>query len=257
MLLVLPDSLIGRDEEFVRQSITERLPAILISVISKHTLTSAQQQRIQHIADELAAETFVVENIDASDGGSDWSSYGETGKNALDVGWFFFENYLYRLLLRETEYFSNRLDPFRTHKLEALSVGINGLALPEKNTFRAFIEAALWGNRADLSISAGKVQSAFGKNQHLLVDHDCVLPACGVITYILDNCGAELLNDLLLVHFLLMSDLVVHLHSKSAPVFVSDAIVNDVYEHIDTISSKFPIIGLKLREALSSGKLIM
>ena len=51
------------------------------------------------------------------------------------------------------------------------------------------------------------------------------------VTIILDNCGLELVSDLVLVDALLATDMcdVVHLHCKADPVFVSDVMWKDIF----------------------------
>lgn len=94
------------------------------------------------------------------------------------------------------------------------------------------------------------------------------------LTIVLDNCGQELLCDLRFVDALLQAGLgwAVTLQCKAWPVFVSDALPNDVVEHIDWMSAggggagvapedgdggaaACASLGRRLRESLSSGAL--
>jgi hypothetical protein len=71
--------------------------------------------------------------------------------------------------------------------------------------------------------------TADGSQPHKL-KHDSVR-----VVIVLDNCGPELLQDLRLVDVLLQlfnGSLVVELHAKCHPVFVSDALIEDVLTHI-------------------------
>jgi hypothetical protein len=58
------------------------------------------------------------------------------------------------------------------------------------------------------------------------------------IIIVLDNCGIELLSDLKLASFLLTCGYSVELHCKAYPVFVSDAILMDVVQHMDWLRSQ-------------------
>jgi len=79
-------------------------------------------------------------------------------------------------------------------------------------------------------------------------------PAQSTVIIILDNCGAELLNDLRLVHYL-MKKFRVELHVKSHPTFVSDATEEDVVWHIEHCSAlpSLAQMAKDLTQAMSGG----
>ncbi|XP_020373813.1 damage-control phosphatase ARMT1 isoform X1 [Rhincodon typus] len=108
------------------------------------------------------------------------------------------------------------------------------------------MQVALWGNKCDLSISAGQDNSqSFNplttleslKPFILVDDSECVWEllinkkknktsetTCTRIDIVLDNSGFELVTDLILADFLITSGLadVIHFHGKNIPWFVSD-----------------------------------
>jgi hypothetical protein len=216
------------------------------------------------------------------------------GKTMQQVDTLLLENLFYRHLLDACEYWDNNeemsaaeCDPFRFHKAEALSQALlstfqNVATLRSayyanssgavsstlsKNpkitaaTLRSILLLDLWGNRADLSLSAGKVElelelshdAATNSNSSartmLLADDIDVLWTSAVfqaggskdrnIAIVLDNCGLELCTDLVLCEMLLSSGAAatVTLYAKEHPVFVSDAMCHDVHQHIAALSN--------------------
>jgi len=279
MRLVLPHALCGRcDDEFVRRSVEVRLPDILDHVVEKNgsALSETAALQISTLAKEIRNGTHEIQPLDASDGGPDWTSYCSlrVGQNAMDVDWFFLENYAYRVLMRATDYFTNKVDPFKPHKIEALESALASLQPVEQSkieldaaSFAAFVHNALWGNQVDLSFSSGKVAEG-EMDRHLVLDDTAQVwdrifgqtkDSVQSICYILDNCGAELLNDLLLLDLLLthLPGLKCHVHAKFYPVFVSDALPEDVTFHIDALknSEVHAAAGQRLHDAVTIGRL--
>uniref|UniRef100_UPI0037E79298 damage-control phosphatase ARMT1 n=1 Tax=Semicossyphus pulcher TaxID=241346 RepID=UPI0037E79298 len=118
--------------------------------------------------------------------------------------------------------------------------------------FNKLLQVSLWGNKCDLSISAGQdnsqktspIDSLDSLRPFILVDDSNMVwstlmsiqrpgqpektPA-GRVDIVLDNAGFELVTDLILADFLVSSGLVreVHFHGKSIPWFVSDVTAHD------------------------------
>lgn len=113
---------------------------------------------------------------------------------------------------------------------------------------------SLWGNKCDLSISAGKdnsqktdvVDSLSSMQPFILVDDSDVIwstftsaksqrppdnSAGCRLDIVLDNASFELITDLVLADFLVYTGIVreVRFHGKSFPWFVSDVTVNDFH----------------------------
>ncbi|XP_062406070.1 damage-control phosphatase ARMT1 isoform X2 [Sardina pilchardus] len=113
------------------------------------------------------------------------------------------------------------------------------------------LQVSLWGNKCDLSISAGQensqkgspLDSLDGLRACVLVDHSeqvwsVLAAACGDgrgqrspvrVDVVLDNAGFELVTDLVLADFLIASGVAteIRFHGKSFPWFVSDVTARD------------------------------
>ena len=224
------------------------------------------------------------------------------GKKLMNISTFFLENYFYRRILDAVLYWENKIDPFTLHKSELIdssyepfkkifdrvsscrkagnSIVINNdcgakynenkASLDQKQFFRMLLHYQLWGNRADLSLSAGAtdVPSANKEAVSLLVDDsDSVLDMLMVdegknanrkVIIVLDNCGLELLCDLLFANSLLTDGVCeqVELHCKSTPVFVSDALGKDIQQTIVWLKSNgFASLSSSLHTSIEEGKL--
>jgi uncharacterized protein with ATP-grasp and redox domains len=132
-------------------------------------------------------------------------------------------------------------------------------------SFDNLVLCCLWGNRSDLSLSSGAVDSkvASGAAGRLLVNHvrevesylDKQPGDCEIIL-VLDNCGAELLADLrLALH--LTTKFRVTLHVKAHPVFVSDATPRNVDQHLARLHEAGSPLAILLQRALDSNRLMV
>ncbi|XP_077443438.1 damage-control phosphatase ARMT1 [Stigmatopora argus] len=120
--------------------------------------------------------------------------------------------------------------------------------------FNKLLQVSLWGNKCDLSISAGvdnsqkasPIESLAAFKLFILVDDSDSLWSTLVtarqqaqsgksrsvrVDFVLDNAGFELVTDLVLADFLLSSGLAqeIRFHGKSFPWFVSDVTVEDFH----------------------------
>lgn len=180
--------------------------------------------------------------------------------------WLYVECYMYRAI-NEAIALSQCLttfDPFGAQKLSALlssndamctltsylDEGVQGPASFEK--FADFLQISLWGNKCDLSISAGienyqklsPVAQLASLQSNILVNdiHHVWQTLCEArdaskstpsqkvrLDVILDNAGFELFTDLVLVDYLLQVGLVdeVHFQLKAMPWFISDVVRRD------------------------------
>ncbi|KAK6182679.1 hypothetical protein SNE40_010306 [Patella caerulea] len=116
--------------------------------------------------------------------------------------------------------------------------------LSENLLFQQFLQVSLWGNKCDLSISAGMDnaqtscildQLQFLKDNILINDSSQIWNYINTkkggsrIDIVLDNAGFELVTDLCLAEFLLSAGLAksIHFHGKAMPWFVSDVTSTD------------------------------
>ncbi|CAL1533213.1 unnamed protein product [Lymnaea stagnalis] len=188
----------------------------------------------------------------------------------FDSAWLWMECYLYRRIY-EASLLSNKLkgfDVFLEQKqaaflnsykaissltmylLNALEdLDITTLELNRTQYFTEFLQVSLWGNKCDLSISAGNdnhqehcpLEQLTKLKPNLLIDNTDVVYQVltkalekrngqpGLVDIILDNAGFELVTDLCLAEFLIASGLVakIHFHVKAIPWFVSDVTEQD------------------------------
>ncbi|OLP81075.1 Subtilin transport ATP-binding protein SpaT [Symbiodinium microadriaticum] len=155
-------------------------------------------------------------------------------------------------------------DPFETVKLEAPAPQASSEA-PGSKARREALEASLlrslWGNQADLSLSAGEVTSVSGEQlENLVSDHRSealdLLLASKKVVVVMDNYGLEVLCDLVLVDAILsLTDAAVSLHVKDAPVFVSDVTDKDVPKVLKWLETRLPELAERLKVHLGTGRL--
>ena len=169
-------------------------------------------------------------------------------------------------------------DPFAKQKADSL-VGAKGAfakmlaeGLHETSDLKPLVATSLWGNLADLSVSAGAVLvspeaassgSSLGSTMMLADDSaalcEALLECRGkVVVLILDNCGLECVSDLLLVDGLLriVEPSRVTLHVKDRPVFVSDVTVPDVQPTLSWLAAQGGMeVSARLSAALEDGRL--
>lgn len=116
---------------------------------------------------------------------------------------------------------------------------------------KLLLKISLWGNKCDLSISSGNMQSFDGNpataikdlEANVLLDQSDELVACvnrqgsKLIDLVLDNVGFELISDLCLADFLVSSHLAnrVRLRVKDQPWFVSDTMIHDIHWTMDEL----------------------
>jgi uncharacterized protein with ATP-grasp and redox domains len=166
-------------------------------------------------------------------------------------------------------------DPFAEQKARALKaaeasfVATIGPRADDLPNLHAAFSFSLWGNRGDLSLSAGKVLASAAEAgdvsdaSALLVDDrneaiEALNQPNAHVVIILDNVGAELLADLFLVDTLLRGGVKsVTLHAKISPTFVSDATIPDVWGHVAWLESRIPTLSQRLRSFADAGSLMV
>ena len=257
----LPEQLRGDTPgTFTTYSVTDRLPEIAI-----RTAQDLPEERRAGLVELAAAITKGrIEPVDPA--GPETQQWTEHVAPYVDmawteVPWFFAEYYFYRRVLDAVGYWTTEEDPYGTQKQLGLAQGIQSARsmiadLDQSYAAGAAIadvlgratDAALWGNRADLSLWPAESDAATAVEadaERLLTDHrsmavdeltDRLPPPVAIV---LDNVGAELVADLILADILLRSDVAsrVVLDVKTYPVFVSDGTTSDVTQTIDRMSA--------------------
>jgi hypothetical protein len=209
----------------------------------------------------------------------------QPGRTWLDAVWFFAETFFYRRLLEAVRYFQpgpwKGIDPFAKPKRAHDRMAVLQLAaswgrlvgVEPSVVFEVLLHSCLWGNRADLSYQAVLAHARGGladseERRHLLIDHTETarsLLTCGLqrVAFVNDNSGMELLNDLALADFLLVQGWAeqVVFHLKDHPLFVSDAMPQDVFALIGLLKAAgdvaMPALGMRLDKHLAAGRLLL
>lgn len=246
---------------FAHNTLKARVPRILRDTIEANSFPPDILANLEGLYAELTTGVVRPLHEDAADAG-EWNrlSAEHFGHSWLDVPWYWAEAYFYRLVLEATGYFQpgpmHEFDPFAITKRREWAPGaapaavervLANLAEDPQERFEQLMHASLWGNRTDLSYMVaahlGATAAPADERRNLLVDDwsDVLVylaqhegSKVGIIT---DNAGTELLMDVVLADFLLVTDLAseVHLHLKPQPFYVSDAMIRDLAEGIDAL----------------------
>ena len=161
----LPPALAASDgsHTFTYDSVQRRLPLIIESVIESNAYDAATVGALRGLAGEIAAGAPLKPLVAASD---EWTAALTpclaAGDTWFSAPWFLVENYLYKRMLELTDGPSGGADPFAAQKRASLEGSASafqgmlaaGLAEGEVQMER-LVATALWGNLADLSLSAG------------------------------------------------------------------------------------------------------
>ncbi len=205
-----------------------------------------------------------------------WASQYEPhqGDTWHDSRWFFSETYAFRLILDACRYWQHGRDPFwHTKKAELDSAAAFAPVLHfdsrgriEGDSGRTRLSRALqlatWGNRADLSFSAGaEPDRDHGTEEQLIVNHtaECmkqlVEAPASTVHLVTDNSGAELAGDLVLIRELVRLGHDVVCHVKAHPTYVSDTTVADFHYFLtraaSSVSKAVQTIAYDIQQALS------
>ncbi|XP_014486883.1 PREDICTED: protein-glutamate O-methyltransferase-like isoform X2 [Dinoponera quadriceps] len=217
-----------------------------------------------------------LNDFTSNDEAEEWNKYLE---HRIDIEgeiptwfntiWLYCECYMYRVLAQEISLTVklSRYDPFEDEKQANFIQSIGSISAlgsyvrhilctcwpendlqTEKEEFRKLLNVSLWGNRCDLSLSAGSDASQSGDPLEVLeslkenilsndweqvwnILRDKNEAECVTIDIVLDNAGYELFTDLCLAAFLIVKNLTikVRFYVKKYPWYVSDATLHDFY----------------------------
>ena len=272
----LPAPMLGLEPgSFAEKTLTIRLPDIARRVINQNRLSDEAVARLNTLVTDLPNGLIRPLQDPGSPDMDEWKNWQEPllNKSWLENPWFASEMFFFRRILAETGFYQPgpgyRDDPYRFEKTSSFSVGMpevlfacatfenaglkpRGGGPQVKEKLASLLRQAVWGNQADLSIFpviAGRPKQQL-ENQsqaHILVDQseiavEYILQAsknANRIDFILDNCGMELVYDLLLADLFLKYGLAeqVRLIAKPHPTYVSDSTVEDVCNTIMQMAS--------------------
>lgn len=260
--LPIPNPLRGAEPgTFAHRTITRRMPEIGRRTIAEGNFEPEITARLEALVNDLPNGQIRLLDDPAAPDLDAWHMYIKPyeGQTWLEAPWFFVETYFYRRILEASGFFQpgpwQGADPYAYQKgqgllqarlaLEPFEDELSPEALKRPVGLDRLLHLDLWGNQADLSMwPAGGEKGApgGGKDEHLLRDDIPIIVEHihnhpGRLDIILDNTGAELAFDFMLVDGLLRSGPVteVHLWAKSHPTFVSDATVEDVRQALEDL----------------------
>jgi len=285
------------EDVFTWDTITKRMPKIMDSVLDTLPASLAGEagllEGVKRLQEEMreGAPLKLLEATGPWVGAEEWNrdlaGFLERGEGWHEAPWWVVENYMYKRLLQElarcgTE--AAAYDPFEPQKTKALAASTSALeaslrplmdlvaaaeAMPaghedRRAALQAALMRSLWGNQADLSLSAGKIESAGGGAPGEVISDNTDV-ALGLldqaagrpIVIVLDNHGLEVLCDLVLVDAILRlaGPSSVSLHVKDAPVFVSDVTEADVPVILDWLGERDAALAGRLRAGMADGRL--
>ncbi len=240
--------------------LTERHPALIEATRRAYPYPPEIDAALVRFTDEImhgAVTPLPSDDSDADDWNQHWN-HGYIGRPWTSLPWLQAESYFYRRLLDTVRYFEpgpwRGVDPFAPAKRDDLSASAVDDELasydrlagrPVRQRFLAFVQAALWGNRADLGFNVSRPAAAGRAAVSTLVIDDrpafweyVLQTPRANIGLIADNAGRELIPDLMLVDLLLHGGFAdrVTLHLKPYPYFVSDAVGADVDAALDRMA---------------------
>ncbi|TVR32065.1 MAG: protein-glutamate O-methyltransferase family protein [Spirochaetaceae bacterium] len=266
---------------FAWNTMQQRLPQNIRNIIeSNPDLTAADSSRLAELAQQISSgQPIPAPTLPAPDYQEWLEQYlPHAGEHWHDTEWFFGETYAFRLILDACRYWEHARDPFFYVKQAEYDADVvyepvrvfadmqdRQPAATVESMIRA-LHAAVWGNRSDLSFSAGaELNRQRGDAELLIVNDDSaaadmLLGAGGPVHIVMDNSGAELAGDLVLALELIRHtavDLVLHL--KIHPTYVSDTTVADFHHFVrsarNSRDARISDYGNALHNAFEQGRI--
>lgn len=284
------------EDAFTWDTVTVRMPKIMDSVLESLPEALAADEAllagVRALQQEMR-EGAPLRELQATGPWVNAESWNEDLKAAIaeglgwhDAGWWLVENYMYKRLLEvlapADAGAGASYDPFTPQKQGALKAAEKALqesltplmelttaaeetsasSAERRTALQAAVLRSLWGNQADLSLSAGKVlagdQGGLMISDHMALATELLEGSAGKqVAIVLDNHGMEVLCDLVLVDALFRAGNVasVTLHVKDSPVFVSDVTAADVPGILQWLEEQDSPLASRLRSFMDDGKL--
>jgi hypothetical protein len=270
--------IISSASPFAADVFAKRHPALIERLTGAWPIGPEQKQALADLAQENV-DGVIRPLPDSAVDAELWRGWGSDfyGRRWVDVPFLWAESFFYRRLLETVRFFEHGpwqgidlFAPFKQIELagEVVSAEIAALDdianLTTAERGQTLLLSSLWGNRADLAlqITAGRGVEASGlvaddseQLWELLGSH----PG-GSIAVVADNAGSEMIADLVLIDYLLTSDLAdcVTLHVKPLPYYVSDATLADVASCLRELllgKGEAHAVGKRLRDSAATGRL--
>ena len=267
MIEKYPKILLNKPNSFAQFTFTKRFPKVLNDVIASNLFSNEVMMQLKKLNQDLS--TLSITRLKhPSQETYLWNEfYNLYLNNTLsELPFFEAEVYFYALINQLVNYEEFKQDPFAQVKRNELTnqrdyfKHILEQVAQHKLNLENVIFLSLSGNKADLS----QLYQSKNNKLTLLINHikplTQQLKKCNSMSVILDNAGTELFTDLIFAHFLIENSLMdqVHLHFKLKPIFVSDALVSDLYSLLDFIEQigdqKF---SLSIKNFIGNGKMVL
>lgn len=277
---------------FAWNTVNARFPTNVRNVIEANPDYPARTRaQLAALADSMAGNTRMPEPPFGGFDADAWQALYEPyrGDHWHATEWFFAETYAFRLLLDACDYFGTLRDPYAPFKQAELD---SGAAFEPLRAYGAYLaragvsatvavqdtvaepslahdllhhalHACTWGNRADLSFSAGGVvDRSAGDAELLIVNDDAAAVRLlrqratrGPVHIVMDNSGAELAGDFVLADALHRGlGVSVVFHPKLYPTYVSDTTVVDLHRFLDH-ADRHPDVAVRELSAVTRARL--
>ncbi|MEV4644574.1 damage-control phosphatase ARMT1 family protein [Saccharopolyspora sp. NPDC049357] len=271
-------SLIGIGEvgSFGWRVFHERHPVMIERLCAAHPFGPDVREALSALLRESTEGVVEPLEDDAPDRGvwAEWIA-DQVGRPWAETSFLWAESYFFRKLLAATGFFApgpwRGVDPFAPMKRAELHNAATAETLKALDELphlgdaerdAAVVQAAVWGNQADLAFQLST--DASGATSGLVAGSPeefwSLFGAPGVVHLVADNAAGELAADLVLIDRLLTTgraDRVV-LHVKPGPYYVSDATPTDVLEvlhHLCGLGGESAQVGDRVENALRAGEI--
>jgi len=225
---------------------------------------------------EMQTSKPIVDLVDGVGNADVWNDYlkdqkmNEKNPSWFSSAWLWVECYMYRRITQALNMTGveqlKGLDYFRQQKEDGYHGSLPSMVqlgswlvsqlsslTPDmyQKTWGTLVQVCLWGNKCDLSISAGDRAVASGDpvaalqilQENILTDSkeeawQYMVDKAGIVDIVMDNSGFELFTDLCLADFLVSSGVAaqVRMRVKDQPWFVSDTTIPDITWTINQLS---------------------
>jgi hypothetical protein len=260
---------------FARYSMQERVPRIARDVLDRNPdYPAAIRQSVERIARDIEQDATVPPPRPPAPDVQAWAAAHKehAGETWLGTEWFYAEVAFYREIAHACRFWETGRDPFSPAKEEELagerpwSRLENALAAVQgarEQRVAALLEAALWGNRVDLSYTVAASREHRQEDDLLADQRSDALPFLvrpGAFVHVVaDNTGTELALDVALAGAVLEEPTArVAMHLKMQPMFVSDAIAADVWRLLERMQhrgGRVRSLADRLRGCFAAGRL--
>lgn len=264
---------------FARHTIARRAPAIVWQVIERNShFEPAIKVALEALAHDMETDAPITMFPPPAPDYDQWSEWFEphAGATWQNAQWWFAEVFMYRRIIAAVRWWETGRDPFAPVKDVALASPALWDAVEDaaRTALLRYSPAArlhdligrsLWANRMDMSHHAAEHGLTVNDDDLLQDDRaDAVqvwenAPSSRHAHLIIDNTGAELAHDFILVDALLGKANHVTLHLKQHPTFVSDATATDALHLLHRLAQAEGRMtaeaGTRLRAAFDDGRL--